>query len=143
MNVKKWLIASIVAFVALSFMEWILHANILASAYQANAKYWLPQATMEQRMWAIYLGYLIYAGMFTLIYTKGVEDRPGLGQGFRYGLYIGFLTALPRFFVEFAVSPVPASIAVPWLVAGIIESIVLGLLVAGLYKKAESKPSVA
>ena len=141
MNVKKWLIASVVAFVALSIMEWIVHGSILASAYQANAKYWLPEATMRERMWAIWLGQLIYAGMFTLIYAKGCEGKPGLGEGFRYGLYVAFLTALPRFFIEYAVAPYPANVSVTWLVAGVTESVIIGLIVGALYKKGEPKPA--
>ena len=143
MNLKKWLVASLVAFIVFSVMEWILHGSILASAYQANAKYFLPQATISERMWAIYLGYLIYAGMFTLIYSKGYEAKPGLGEGLRFGLYIGFFTAIPRFIIDFAVSPIPAAIAVPWLIAGIVESIILGLVVGALYKKVPSQPVAA
>ena len=143
MNTKRWLTASLVAFVALSVMEFIVHGSILESAYKANPEYWLPEATMRERMWAIFLGQLIYASMFTLIYTKGYEGKPGLGEGFRYGLYIGFFTAVPRFFINYAVMPYTANIAVTWLVSGVIESIVLGLLVGALYKKSEPKPAVA
>jgi hypothetical protein len=139
MNVKRWLIASIVAFVAFAIMEWILHSVILASAYMAKPEYWLPEVLMRQRVWSRYVGYLIYAGMLTLIYIKGYEGKPGLGEGFRFGLYVGFFTAIPRFFVEYAVMPYPASISVSWLIAGLVESVILGLIVGALYKNPVAK----
>jgi hypothetical protein len=137
MDTKKWLVASVAAFVALFVMDWILHGSILAGAYEATKDkgYWLSQEMMHHRAWAIWVGQLVFAGMFALIYAKGCEGKPGLGEGFRYGLYVGFLTAVPRFFIGYAVFPYPANIAVVWLVAGVIESIILGLIVGALYKK--------
>ena len=135
MNVKKWLVASIVAFVALVVMAWLVHGAILGDAYKAKPELWASESTMKSNMWSLYLGYLVLAGMLALIYAKGCEGKPGLGEGFRYGLYIGFLTAVPRFFIGYAVFPYPANIAVTWLVAGIVESVILGLIVGALYKK--------
>jgi len=139
MNVKKWLIASVVAFVALSIMEYILHGRILADAYTAKPQLWASEATMRANMWALYVGYLIYAGLFALIYTKGYEGKPGLGEGFRFGLYIGFFVSVPRFFINYAVMPYTATIVVTWLVAGVVESAILGLIVGAIYRK----PAVA
>lgn len=135
MNVKKWLIASVVAFIAFAVMEWIVHGSILADAYKAKPELWATEATMKANAWALYVGQLIYAGMFALIYTKGYEGKPGLGEGFRYGLYMAFFTAVPRFLVNYAVMPYTANIAVTWLISGIIESVILGLIVGLIYRK--------
>ena len=141
MSIKKWLIASVAAFVALAIMERIVHGVILASAYNAHAQYWLPEAIMRERFWAMYLAQLLFAGMFTLIYTKGYEGKPGLGEGFRYGLYIGFLISVPRFFIEYTVAPYPPRFPMTWAISGILEATILGLIVGALYKKAEPKPA--
>jgi hypothetical protein len=141
MNIKKWLVASIVVFVALAIMEYLLHGVILASAYMAKPEYWLPEATMKARIWALYLGYLVYSGVFTLIYSKGYEGKSWFGEGFRYGLYIGFLTAIPRFFIEYAVMPYPANLTVSWLIAGLVVSVILGVIVGALYRTPAPKPA--
>ncbi len=67
MNVKKWLIASVVAFVALSIMEYILHGQILASAYMEKPALWASEAARRSNVWALYVGYLVYTVLFTLI----------------------------------------------------------------------------
>lgn len=90
MNVKRWLFASLAVLVVIAVVEMVLNNVLLAGLYQQTASVWRPMAEIERMMWLFWLGYLIFAPFFALIYTKGYEPaKPGLGQGLRYGLYMG------------------------------------------------------
>ena len=135
LNVKQWIIASIAVFVGMSILEYILHGQILRSWYMETPQYWRPEAEMMSMMGWMYLGYAFYALLFTLIYSKGYEGKPGLGEGIRYGFWIGLLMQLPKMFSLHAIYPYPGKILVTWMVGGMVESIILGAVVAMLYKK--------
>ena len=138
LNVKQWVIASIAVFVGMSILEFILHGVILSSWYAETPQYWRPQEEMMGMMGWMYLGYAFYALLFTMIYSKGYEGKPGLGEGIRYGFWVGLLVHLPKMFVLHAVYPYPGKILVTWMVGGLVESLILGAIVAMLYKSSQS-----
>ena len=43
LNVKQWAIASVAAFVAMSVIEYLVHAVMLAGWYREYTVYWLIQ----------------------------------------------------------------------------------------------------
>ena len=74
------------------------------------------------------------AGAFTWIYARGVENRPWLGQGLRFGLAVAFLAAIPIYLIYYAVQPLPGDLAVKQIVFDTIGTLILGTLVAFLYR---------
>lgn len=137
LNVKQWAIASIAVFVGMSILEYIQHGLIMSLWYMETPRYWRPEEDMRNLMGWMYLGYAFYAVLFTLIYTKGYEGKPGVGEGIRYGLWMGLFVQLPRMFIMHAIYPYAAKILVGWLIYGVIESVILGAIVAMIYKKPE------
>src|SRR2546422_8451465 len=90
MNTKRWLLASVAVFVVIGVLEFLVHGVLLSGLYKQTASVWRAEAEMRQMMWIFWAGYLVFAPFFTLIYVKGYEKgKPGLGQGFRFGLYVG------------------------------------------------------
>jgi hypothetical protein len=142
LNVKQWLIAVAAVFVGMAILEFLVHGVILSAWYAEHPEYWRSQQDMQSRMGWMYLGYALFSLLFTLIYTKGYEGKPGLGEGLRYGLWIGMLLQLPRMFIMHAVYPYPGKLLVAWLITGVIEAIIFGLLVGMIYKGAQ-KPATA
>jgi len=137
MKGKQCLIASVVVFVVFFIVEYVVHGIFLKEIYQETADLWRPEADMKKMMWFMWLGYLIFSPIFVCIYSKGYEEgKSGIGQGFRYGLSIGLLIAPLSALGWYAVLPIPGQLAVCWLVTGIIEFTLLGLVVGLIYKKA-------
>lgn len=134
MNTKRLFIAMIVVFVALVVLELLLHGVILASIYEQTAELWRPEAEMNKYMWLLYPGYAVLAILFCYIYSKGYEGKDGIGEGLRYGLIIGLLMQVPRAIGTYATMPYPGNLVVYWLIGGLIESLILGLLVGVIYK---------
>jgi len=95
---------------------------------------WRPMADEQKLMWLMWLGYAIFAPFFVMIFDKGYErGKPAHEQGMRFGLLVGLAFAPMQALVWYAVLPIPSTLAFAWLVAGIIEFVVLGLTVGWVY----------
>ena len=136
MNMKRWLYASAAAFVVLAVLEFVVNGVLLAGIYMQTASVWRPEAEMVSLSWLFWLAYLVFAPVFTLIYSQGFEsNKEGIGQGLRFGIYVGLLTAIPMNLIWYVVLPIPASLAVYWAIAGMVEMIAMGIAVGLIYKK--------
>jgi hypothetical protein len=133
MNTKKWVITSLVVFVAAQILEFIIHYLILGSAYQATSHLWRPEEEMNQMMWLMWLTGLVWAFLFVYIFAKGYEGR-GIMEGVRFGLIIGVFYSLPMSLGNYVTVPIPFNLALNWFIFGMIEITILGILAALLYK---------
>jgi hypothetical protein len=79
------------------------------------------------------LAHVLMAGAFVWIYARGVENKPWLGQGLRFGLAVALLF-VPIFIIYYVVQPTPGALAVKQIVFETILTLVLGAVVAFLYR---------
>jgi hypothetical protein len=129
---KKFWLGALTVFVVLSICEAIVNMVLLASAYKATAALWRPEA--EMKIWLFYVVYLFVAFFFTLIFSKGYEGK-GVGEGLRYGFYVGMMMAVPMAYGMYASMPIPYSLALQWFLYGLIKYILCGMAVALVYGK--------
>jgi hypothetical protein len=135
MNTKRWLLASVAVFVVLFVLEFIIHGVLLQGLYQQTAPVWRPMADMQRLMWIMWVGYLVFAAFFVFIYTKGYEKgKPGLGQGFRFGLYVGAMLSVLHGFGWYAILPIPLALSFYWFLAVLVESIAMGIAAGLVYR---------
>lgn len=136
MNTKRWLLASAAVVVVIGLLEFLIHGVLLADMYRQTASVWRSEAEMQQMMWVFWVGILVFAPFFVLIYTKGYEKtKPGLGQGFRYGLYVGALLSVMNSFGWYALLPIPLSLATSWFLSILVEFIVAGMVAGLVYRE--------
>jgi hypothetical protein len=136
MNVKRWIFASAAVFAVLFVLEGVIHGVLLADLYQRTASVWRPQAEIQSLMWLMWLGYLIFAPAFVLIYSKGYEgNKNGLAQGIRVGLIVGLLLSASQSLGWYAVLPIPGALAFYWFVAGMVEAVAAGAAVGFIYRQ--------
>ena len=60
--------------------------------------------------------------------------RGTLGQGIRFGLLMAFLQAPLMSLIWYSVLPIPASLAVSWLIGGVLMQTALGVVVGFVYR---------
>ena len=136
MNTKRWLLASLAVAVVIGLLEFIIHGVVLADMYRQTASVWRSEAEMQQMMWAFGVGILVFAPFFVLIYTKGYEkNKPGLGQGFRYGLYVGAMLSVMNSFGWYVMLPIPLALATSWFLSILVEFIVAGIAAGLVYRE--------
>ncbi|MFQ5818275.1 MAG: hypothetical protein ACE5H2_10035 [Terriglobia bacterium] len=134
MDAKKYLVAVIAVFVMYSAAAYVIHNMILAPDYEAITSALRGEKEFLQRLPLLYLGNLIFALAFCLIYAKGYEPpKHWFGQGIRYGLILGTLLA-PVAFAEYVAYPVPGTLALKWIVFGYLQAILSGVVVAAVYQ---------
>lgn len=135
MNMKRYLLAALAAFVAYSGLGLLIHEGLLTADYEPLLGSVLRSGEgFSARVPLLYLGNLVFALALALIYVKGYEAKKGwIGQGVRFGLILGTLLA-PIALTEYVVYPVAGGLALKWIAFGYVQILITALVVAGIYQ---------
>ena len=120
---------------------WILGSDFLIHGYWLNADYmqtpslWRPEPDMQAAFfpWMISAQLLCALG-FVLVWATGFAGRDA-ATGALVGLYMGLFQGAWAL-INYAVLPISQGLALKWFFAGIVQSIILGVIVAAIYKPA-------
>jgi catechol 2,3-dioxygenase-like lactoylglutathione lyase family enzyme len=129
---RKFLVAWLVVFVIYMAGGMVVHGILLGDEYAATGLM-RPEAEAQRLMHLMILAHVLMAGAFTWIYARGVENRPWLGQGLRYGLAVAVLF-VPIYIIYYVVQPTPGMLAVRQIAYDTILTLILGATVAFLYR---------
>ena len=141
MSLKKTLGAVLACFVVLVAGNYLIHTVWLSKDYMATKDIWRPPDAMMHRLWALLASDFVVAVGAALIYARGVEAKPWVGQGMRFGILLALVAAIPQSLTEYAVYPIPHMLAVKWMIGEGLLSIVLGLVLAAICQP--KKPAAA
>src|SRR5258708_5324002 len=132
---KKFAIAWVVIFIVWMIGSFVVHGLLLDADYLKLPNLFRPESDAQQYFPVMILAHVIMAGAFTWIYARGVEARPWVGQGIRFGLGIALLTVVPTYMIYYVVQPMPGALVVKQrLFAGGLR-VLLGVGVVFLYRK--------
>jgi hypothetical protein len=131
---KKFAIAWLSIFVVWMIGSFIVHGVLLHDDYAKLPNLFRPEADAQQYFPLMILAHVIMAGAFVWIYARGVEARPWLGQGIRFGIGIALLTVVPTYTIYYVVQPMPGIHVVKQIVFDGALLLVLGAVVAFLYR---------
>ncbi len=134
MNIKRWFLAGLAAFVVISGLDMLIHGHFLMGLYQATKPVWRGEEG-HNLMWLMTLGSLLFSVVFTWIYAKGYETgKRGLGQGLRFGFLIGLLTSIFYVTIWYVVLPIPLALALGWSFGQFADCIAAGFVVGLIYQ---------
>ena len=85
------------------------------------------------------LAHVILSGAFVWIYARGVEPKAWMAQGLRFGVAVALLTIVPTYLIYFVVQPMPVSVAIKQIVFDGVLLVILGMIVAWLYRSTASR----
>ena len=131
---QKFLVSWIVVFIAWMVGSFVVHGTLLHDDYAKLSKLFRTEADAQQHFPLMLLAHVILSGAFVWIYSRGVESAPWLAQGIRFGLAVALLTAVPMYMIYYVVQPMPGSIVIKQIVFDGILIVLLGVLVAFLYR---------
>ena len=60
--------------------------------------------------------------------------NPWLAQGVRFGIAVALLTTVPTYMIYFVVQPMPGNVVVKQIVFDSVLMVILGMIVAWLYR---------
>jgi hypothetical protein len=132
---KKFLIAWIVVFVAWMAGSFVVHGVLLHGDYAKLPGLFRPEAEAQAYFPLMILAHVIMAGAFVWIYSRGVEAKPWLAQGLRFGLAIVLLTVVPTYTIYYVVQPMPGLHVVKQIVFDGILVMILALIAASICRQ--------
>ena len=94
---------------------------------------WRPETEMQGHMGWMMLGQFLIAATFVVLYAKGFAEKAGPVCAVMYGLFMGLFSQATTI-ITYAVQPFPASLAVKWFIAGVVQGALMGVLVFFVYK---------
>ena len=141
MSTRRLILAIVVVFVGVWLTNFLIHGLWLQSTYKETMNLWRTEDEMRTHMGWLMLGQLLFATIFAVIWSKGFPVTASLGGSCLYGLCMGLFSQASTL-VDYAVQPLPSSLAVKWFVAGLAQGVFLGILIffVGKPKPAEGKP---
>jgi hypothetical protein len=133
MNKPRLVITIIVIFVVATFTGFFIHGMWLKQDYVPVASLYRPDDQIKMPF--ILISYLAFAIGSVWLYAHGVEDKPWLGQGVRFGIAMWLVLAVPSFLIAYAVQPMPLILTVKQLMSEAVNKILLGLITALIYRR--------
>jgi hypothetical protein len=131
---KKFIIAWIVVLVAWFLGSFVVHAVLLRADYMQLPTLFRTEGDQQTFFPLMILAHVIMAGAFVWIYARGVEAKPWLAQGVRFGVAVAMLMIVPIYLIYYVVQPLPTSLVIKQIVFDGTLIIVLGMIAGWLYR---------
>lgn len=132
---RTFFIAWAIVFVAWMAGSFVVHGLLLHADYEKVSQLFRPEAEAQRYFPLMILAHVIMAGALAWIYARGVEAKPWLGQGLRFGAALALLTVVPWYIIYYVVQPMPGMHVVKQIVFDGILVLVLGAVVAFVYRR--------
>jgi hypothetical protein len=132
---KKFFIAWVVIFVVWMLGSFVVHGVLLHGDYAQLPNLMRTEAEAQQHFPLMILAHVIMAGAFVWIYSRGVEAKPWLSQGIRFGIAVALLAIVPTYMIYYVVQPMPGMLVVKQSIFDGILMTILGVIAAFLYKR--------
>jgi hypothetical protein len=132
---KRFALAWLVLFVAWFLGSFVVHGVLLHGDYMQLPNLFRKEAEAQNFFPLMILAHLMLAGAFVWIYARGVEARPWLGQGIRFGIAVVLLASLPMYLIYYVVQPMPGAMVAKQIVFDGILIVILGAIVAFMYRR--------
>ena len=132
---RKFVLAALAAFATSFVLSFLSHGVLLYQDYLAlPAVYRGPQ--LRPGLFALLIvAQLIMAFAMAALYRYGMEERPFLGQGARFGLLVACASVIPLYLIGFVVTNIPASLAIKQIVLETVIVVAMGVVIAWFYRR--------
>ena len=132
---KTFFIAWLVILVAWMAGSYVVHEILLHDDYIALSNLFRPKTEAQALFPLMVLAHVIMAGAFVWIYARGIEAKSWVSQGLRFGVAVALLTIVPIYMIYYVVQPMPGMTVVKQIVFDGILLLILGVVVALLYRR--------
>ncbi len=134
-NFKNWLVSTVIVAAVYYGLDYVINTRFMAGVFAANAQYLRPQEAIASMQAWIIAYYAAFAALFTCLYAAGHDAaKPKLGQGFRFGIFIGLFYWGTTILGMYPYVPWTNDFYVKWFCWGMVDAVVLGVITALLHK---------
>lgn len=132
MNIKRLLLAIVVAFALIFGTDFLIHGFWLNPDYEATKSLWRPENEMHTHFHWMLTAQFLCAATFVIIWAKGFAGRD-IATGITFGLLMGLFQQIWAI-INYVVMPLPGMLATKWFLSGLVQAILLGIVTAMIYK---------
>jgi len=136
---KRFILAFLAAYIFLFVWGWLVNGVLLKDIYAESAHLWRSETEMRSLFHWIIIGQALVVFSFVMIYASGFAGG-GVIAGIRLGLLLE-IAAIGMRLGFYAVQPIPGKLIFFGSIGGVIEMIIVGAMVGGIYKPASSRTS--
>ena len=136
MNWKRFFSACAAVFLVGMIMGFLIHGQLLEADYRGLGIAMRSPQDAQAHFPFMVLAFVAFTLAFVWLYAKGVEEKPWIGQGLRFGLAAWLFGAVSVFLTYYAVEPLPGSLVVKQIAFELVDFLLLGIVVAAVYRKA-------
>src|SRR6185295_3496734 len=130
MNKTRLILTMVVVFVLANLLGFFIHAIWLRPDYllvvSQNPGLFRPDG--QEKMVPIVLAYIAFAIGSVWIYAHGVQDKPLVIQGVRFGILMWLVLTVPSFFIAYATQPIPLLLMSKQVLSELVGKILLGIV---------------
>jgi len=128
-NMKRFFIAGIAAFVFVFLYEFLVHGILLNDIYEQTAALWRPQA--ETNMGVMLLSQFLFAMAVAFFYPIVGPDTD-CKKAIPFGIGLGLVLAAPQI-GSYAYMPIPMALSVYWVLAALFKALGCAVIVSKVY----------
>ena len=133
----RLILTMVVIFVLANLLGFFIHAIWLRPDYllvvSQNPNLFRPDG--QEKMVPIVLAYIAFAVGSVWVYAHGVQNKPLLIQGVRFGIAMWLVLTVPSFFIAYATQPIPALLLSKQVLSELVAKLFLGVVTAFVYGK--------
>jgi hypothetical protein len=130
----KFVIAWAAVFIGWMIGSFVVHGALLHGDYSKLPNLFRTEQDAQKLLPFMILAHLIMAGAFAWIYSRGVEAKPWLAQGIRFGIAVALLTAVPMYLIYYVVQPMPGVLAFKQMLFDSILIVILGAIAGFIFR---------
>ncbi len=130
----KFFLGWVAAFVAWMAGSFVVHGVLLHDEYGKLPNLFRTEADSQRYFPLMILAHIVMAAAFVWIYSRGVETKPWLAQGIRFGIAVALLTVVPMYTIYYVVQPMPEALVIRQIVFDGILVVLVGAVTAFVYR---------
>ena len=131
---NKFLLAWIVIFICWFAGSYVVHGVLLHDDYAKLTNLFRASADAQPLFPLMIVAHLMLSWALVWIYSRGIEAKPWLGQGLRFGVAVALLTIVPTYLIYYVVQPMPGAVVVKQIVFDGILILILASITAFVYR---------
>lgn len=133
MNNKRFWLAFVATYVVYQALGFLIHGIWLDPVYQEYAAVFRAKEQMDDLSWVFFVTSAVTALLFCFVFTRGYENR-GVGEGARFGLYMGLFFMTVQAFDSYVIYPLPYHLVLKWFLSGLLTFVLMGITTALIYR---------
>ena len=130
MNMKRFMVAAITAFVFVFLYELLVHGMLMMEQYEQTASVWRPEE--ESSMGIMLVSQFLFGAAVAFFYPIVGLDTDDCKKAIPFGIGLGLVMAMPQL-ASYSYLPIPLTLSLYWMLITFVKALLCGVIVSKVY----------